>query len=174
MPTKHLGAVYLVDTACFSISVQKKFRETLPSNKKKFKTLDFKVSGLLPGTRSYECKVVGTGATVRLSSKSLSHVHSSGSRTESPEQSQNTSDDSSGADGVEESESSAEDAAEADVVDATPAGLSLVGAGALCPILTTQLQAAAPMGQQQLGIVTLLPSADGTFHSAFRSPTART
>jgi hypothetical protein len=112
----------------------KKHRDTLPSNQKKVETLEFKVSGILPGTRSYECKVVGTEDTVRLSSKSLSHVHSSGSRTETPEQPQGTSDDSSGVDGVEESESSAEDAAEADVVDATPAGLSQVGVADWRPV----------------------------------------
>jgi hypothetical protein len=61
MPTKHVGAVYFVDIACFSIAVQKKYRDTLPSNKNKVNTLEVKVSGLLPGTRSYECEVVGTG-----------------------------------------------------------------------------------------------------------------
>jgi hypothetical protein len=61
MPTKHVGAVYLVDIACFSIAAQKKYRDNLPSNKKKVETLEVKVSGPLPGTRSYECKVVGTG-----------------------------------------------------------------------------------------------------------------
>jgi hypothetical protein len=134
MPTKHVGAVYLVDIARFSIAVQKKYRDTLPRNKRKVKKLEVKASGLLPGTRSHECKVVGTGDTVRLSSKSLSHVHASGSRTETPEQSQDTSDDSSGVGGVEESESSAEDAAGADTVDATPAGFSLLGAADWRPV----------------------------------------
>jgi hypothetical protein len=127
--------VYLIDIACFSIAVLKKYRDTLPINKRKVKMLEVKVSGLLPGTRSYECKVVGTGDTVRLTSKSLTPVYASGSRTETPEQSQDTSDDSSGADGVDESASSAEDAAEADVVDATPAGFSLVGAADWRPVL---------------------------------------
>jgi hypothetical protein len=96
--------------------------------------LEVKVSGLLPGTRSYKCKVVGTGDTVRLSSKSLSHVHASGSRTETPQQSHEACDGSFGVAGVEESESSADDAAEADTVDATPAGFSLVGAADWRPV----------------------------------------
>jgi hypothetical protein len=90
MPTKHVGAVYLADIACFNIAVQKKDRDTLSSNKRKVNSSKVHVSGLPPGTRSHECKVVGTGDTVRLSSKSLSHVHASGSRTETPEQSRHT------------------------------------------------------------------------------------
>jgi hypothetical protein len=76
---------------------------------------------------------VGTGDTVRLLSKSLSHVHASGACTEAPEQSQDASGDSSGAVGVEESKSSAEDAAEADAVDATPAGFFAGGRRELAP-----------------------------------------
>jgi hypothetical protein len=61
-------------------------------------------------------------------------VHASGSRTKTPEQLQNSFDDSSGVDGVEESGTSAEDVAEADAVDATPAGFSLVGAADWRPV----------------------------------------
>jgi hypothetical protein len=78
MPTKHEDGVYLVDIACFSIAVEKKYRDTLPTNLKNFQ--DDRGQGLWSSSRHQELRVQsgGTRDKVRLSSKSLSHVHASG------------------------------------------------------------------------------------------------
>jgi hypothetical protein len=64
-----------------------------------------KALGLLSGSRSYKCEVVGVRGTVKLSSKALAHVYAFGLRAPEPVNSE-TSDEISGSVGESDSESS--------------------------------------------------------------------
>jgi hypothetical protein len=75
------GAVYLVDIKHLAAPVIRRWRETLPDDQKSSKVAKVKALGLMPNSRSYKCEVVGVSGTVTLSSKTLAHVHASGSRT---------------------------------------------------------------------------------------------
>jgi hypothetical protein len=99
MPTKTLGAVYLVESKFFSAAVLRNYRANHPSSETKSRLVKVKVLGLVPGKRSYECEVLGTRENVSLSSKSLAELYASGSCQPSQEHSDTSSecrDDSAG------------------------------------------------------------------------------
>jgi hypothetical protein len=97
MTTKDVGSVYRVECKHFATDVLNKWRSTLPENQKRSKVVLVKLLGLIPGTRSYECEVVGASCTVKLSSKSLADKDASSSRQQAPQQSSDVDrDDSAG------------------------------------------------------------------------------
>jgi hypothetical protein len=110
--------VYLVDSKNFKPAVLKAYRETLPNNEKNTRVVKIKVLGLVPGSRSYECQVLGLPDKVKLSSKSLSILHSSGSHQQAPQRSETSSEEYVGSGGSEEDDSGADSAADAGPVDA--------------------------------------------------------
>jgi hypothetical protein len=71
MPAQQVGALHVVDCKCFNGAVLRKYRDTLQNNETKKKVVTVKTLGLVPGSRSNECVVVGTADKVKLSSKSL-------------------------------------------------------------------------------------------------------
>jgi hypothetical protein len=134
MPTKQVGAVYLVDIACFDPAVRGKYRQTVSEHEGKCKVVPVKILGMIPRTRSYECQVVGIGDKVKLSSKSLSQVQINGQRTNGIEQPKTVSEDECVPDEGSGSESSGEDAPETDAVDTTRAGFADVVAADWRPV----------------------------------------
>jgi hypothetical protein len=76
-----VGAVHLVDMKYAAAPVIRRWRETLPDDQQNSYVSNVNASRLLPKSRSYKCEVVGVSGIVTLSSKSLAHVHASGSRT---------------------------------------------------------------------------------------------
>jgi hypothetical protein len=87
MPSKQVGAVYLVDSKNFAPAVLKRYRNIFSDSEKKSKVVTVKVLSHVAGSRSYECQVLGARCQVlgvpdkvKLSGKSLSHLDSSGSR----------------------------------------------------------------------------------------------
>jgi hypothetical protein len=84
MPTKQVGASSLVDRKNFKPAVLKKYREALLNHEANSNFVQVKVLGLMPGSRSYACQVLGLPDKVKLSSKSLSVLHSSGPQQQEP------------------------------------------------------------------------------------------
>jgi hypothetical protein len=113
MPTKQVGAVYLVDSKNLQPAVLHRYRNTLPSNEKKSKLVKVKVLCLVPGSRSYDCQVQGIADKVKLSSTSLGQLHASGSIQGAPIQSETSSEISHGSEAGEDEDSSAGSSAEA-------------------------------------------------------------
>jgi len=101
-----------VDCKCFDAAVLRKYRDTLPNNKTESKVVKVKVLGLVPGSRSYDSKVVGVADKVKVSSKSLGQLYAVRSREAPTQRSNDGSDDDWGPGEGEGSESSDEDAAE--------------------------------------------------------------
>jgi hypothetical protein len=124
MPAKQVGAVYLVDCKCFNAAVLRKYRDTLQNNEKKSKVVKVKVLGLLPGSRSYECVVVGTADKVKLLSKSLGQLHAARAHEAPPQHICYSSDDNLGPGEGEGSESSNQDASEVGAADAANGNLA--------------------------------------------------
>jgi hypothetical protein len=114
MPSKQVGAVYLVDSKYVDLALLRKYRETLPKNDRTCRVVKLKVLCLLPGTRSYECQVVGVPDKVKLSGKSLGQVHAIGSRPQGPRNRDISSDDDGVSGEPEGSVSSDEDVPEPD------------------------------------------------------------
>jgi hypothetical protein len=67
MATKQIQEQYRVDAKFFEAAPLKRYQDTLPDDVKRSKQVKFVGLCLLPGTRSYECKVVGTRDKVKLS-----------------------------------------------------------------------------------------------------------
>jgi hypothetical protein len=84
MAASKAGKVYLVDIKNLEAPVIHRWHETLEDIEKNSRVARVKVLGLLPGSRSYKCEVLGVRGTVKLSSKALAHVHACGSRTREP------------------------------------------------------------------------------------------
>jgi hypothetical protein len=84
MTTKQLGSFYLVDAQVFSPAVLRNYRSNLPDTEGSCKVVKVKVLRLIPGSRSYDCQVVGVAETVKLSSKSLVHKDAPESRQDQP------------------------------------------------------------------------------------------
>jgi hypothetical protein len=93
MPTKRVGSVYLVECKHFAPDVLRKWRDTLADTQKRSKVVRVKLLRILPGTRTYECEVVGATCTVKLSSKSLADLDASGSGPRTRHHSNSTEDD---------------------------------------------------------------------------------
>jgi hypothetical protein len=107
MTASKAGAVYLVDIKYLEEAVVQRWRDTLEDTKTNSRLAKVKALGLLPGSRSYKCEVVGVPGTVKLSSKALAHVHTCRSRTLEPVNAE-ISDGSSGSVGESKSESSSD------------------------------------------------------------------
>jgi hypothetical protein len=107
MPASKAGAVYLVDIKYLKEAVVQRWRDTLEDTETNSRLVKFKALGLLPGSRSYKCEVVGVPGTVKLSSKALAHVYTYRSRTLVPVNVE-TSDGSSGSVGESKSEPSSD------------------------------------------------------------------
>jgi len=103
MATKQVGSVYLVDCRHFTAGVLKKWRATLPENKRSSSLVKVKLLGLFPGTRSYECEVLGASCTVKLSSKTLADKDASTSRQQAPKHSERNENDDASVSGDESS-----------------------------------------------------------------------
>jgi hypothetical protein len=80
MATKQIQGQYRVDAKVFEAAPLKRYQNTLHDDKKMSKQAKVVVLCLLPGTRSYECKVVGTRDTVKLSGKVLTVLEHSASQ----------------------------------------------------------------------------------------------
>jgi hypothetical protein len=91
MPSKQVGAVYLVDSKNFAPAVLKRYRDIVSDSEKKSEVVKFEVLSHVAGSRSYECQVLGVPDKVKLSGKSLSHLDSSGSRQQATQHAQTSS-----------------------------------------------------------------------------------
>jgi hypothetical protein len=114
MTTIQPGSIYFVDAKFFSPALLKNYRATLPDTKICCKV---KVLGLIAGSRSYECQVVGIADTGRLSSKSLVNVDATASH-QGPNSNTTVTYYSGSAGHTEESESDEYEFVENDAVDA--------------------------------------------------------
>jgi hypothetical protein len=112
MRARPVGAVYLVDCKCFSAAVLRKYRVPLQNNEKIYKVVKVKVLGLVPGSRSYECVLVGIADKVKLSSKSLGRLQAALAHEAPPQHVCKDPDDNFGPGEGEGSESCDEDASE--------------------------------------------------------------
>jgi hypothetical protein len=61
MGAKKPGAHYLVELKHFGAEVIRKWRTTEAIDQEKLKVMKVKVLGLVPGTRTYDCELVGSG-----------------------------------------------------------------------------------------------------------------
>jgi hypothetical protein len=107
MAASKAGAVYLVNTKYLGEAVVQRWRDTLKYTQRLSLLMKVKALGLLPGSRSCKCEVVGVRGTVKLSSKALAHAYACGLRAPSPVNS-GASDATSGSVGDSDSESSAD------------------------------------------------------------------
>jgi hypothetical protein len=112
MTTKQPCSIYFVDAKFFSPALLKNYLATLPNTEDIVKVL-----GLLAGTRSYECQVVGIADRVRLSSTSLVNVDATASH-QGPNSTTTVNYHSGSAGDSEESESDEDEVVEDDAVDA--------------------------------------------------------
>jgi hypothetical protein len=127
MTTKQLGSIYVVDAKFFNPALLKNYRATLPDTERRCKVVKVKVLGLIAGSRSYECQVVGIADKLRLSSKSLVVVDATASHQGSNSTTKVNYESGSAGD-TEESESDEDEVAEDDAVDAATDEVSLVEA----------------------------------------------
>jgi hypothetical protein len=130
MPAKTLHAVYLVESKFFEAAVLNSYRATLPTSGKKVKFVKVKVLGLVRGTRSYECEVLGTRAKVTLSSNCLAELYASGSCQPTPQTSKISSESCDVPTSSDDEELEREDTPDADV----PSDHSCVTASDWCPV----------------------------------------
>jgi hypothetical protein len=114
MPSKQVGAVYPVESKYVDLALLRKYHETLPKNERTCRVVKVKVLRLLPGTRSYECQVVGVPDKDKLSGKSSGQVHAIRSRPQAPRNRDTSSDDDGVSGKPEGSVSSDEDVPEPD------------------------------------------------------------
>jgi hypothetical protein len=120
MAANKAGSLYLVDIKHVPTEVRARWRQQLPNNEKNAKVVSCKVLGLIEGTRSYQCEVVGVPFKFILSSKALATVQTSGPRpavnneeeTSSDEKSCSGEDESGVLDGEDGSGEDADDFAE--------------------------------------------------------------
>jgi hypothetical protein len=79
MATKQIQGQYLVDATFFEAAPLKRYQDTLPDDEQLSNKVVFVCLCPIPGTRSYECKVVSTRDTVKLSCKVLTVLEHSAS-----------------------------------------------------------------------------------------------
>jgi hypothetical protein len=142
MPTKQVGASYLVDRKNFKPAVLKKYREALPNHATNSNLVQVKVLGLVSGSRSYECQVLGLPDKVKLSSRNLSVLHSSGPQQNAPQPSEDVSEEYVGSGESEDGDSGADSAADAWPVD-SPTDFTEVLASDWLPIAGFENQVTA-------------------------------
>jgi hypothetical protein len=105
MAASKAGAVYLVDIKYLEEAVVQRWRDTLKDTERNSRLVKVKALGLLPGSRSCKCEVVGVRGTVKHPSTALAHVYTCGLRAPAPVDSE-TSDETNGSVGESDSESS--------------------------------------------------------------------
>jgi hypothetical protein len=121
------GAIYFVDAKFFSPALIKNYRATLSDTERCFKVIKVELLGLIAGSWSYECKVVGIADKLRLSSKSLVNVNATASH-QGPNITATVHCHSGSAGDTEESESDENEVFEDDAVDASAHEVSIVKA----------------------------------------------
>jgi hypothetical protein len=75
MVNKQVSGVYLEDSEWIQPASRRKCSDNLPTGYRSSKVIKVKVLGLLAGSKSYECQVVGIADTVKLSSKRLVNLY---------------------------------------------------------------------------------------------------
>jgi hypothetical protein len=70
MPTKQINEQYRVDARHFEAAPLKRYLDTLSDDERRSQQVKVLCLRLLPGSRSYECKVVGTRDTVNCPARS--------------------------------------------------------------------------------------------------------
>jgi hypothetical protein len=123
------GNVYLVDTKHLEESVIRRWRDSIADTEKKSRLAKVKVLGLIPGSKSYKCEVLGVPGTVKLSSRCMTTIHAGGSRTQAPMSTNNLSETSSDAATCTSESSDGEDSACPRPVDTVHTDYSQLTAG---------------------------------------------